>query len=474
MSGWIGLRTPGPKSLMRACCIFIAAVLIRGLFFLGALQHPSAVQQPDSGIYITLAENLLVSGGLYASGKPVPTYLVRTPGYPIFLAAVLWITGGGLMGVVLVQVLLDSASCVLISRLGERVWQGTGLIAGLLAVLNPGMIAYSHFVLSDSLFLLLFLIALIGTIRFLVKPTWGTALGIGVALGSAAYVRSTVVYLPILLFFLFLICLRVRHREDWRRAIEKTLLVIAVFILCLLPWLVRNHEEHGRFSLSAQAGEHLLQYIVPFVWQHSKEVDFLDGMKRTGEEFRERAKKEGLDTSHANPLDVDALQVKMAVEYLRQEPVSAFLKAWAVGALKNLFAPALVDMSGLMGIERPRFFSVEGRTTPEKVWNFVRSIQGTFGWVVIGSMIWLLAARAVDLWGLVMVMRERLWEGALMCLVILYYLVISGPVGYAKYRLPIEPILIVLLAIGIRDLYGRWMRKGGGDASEKPRAAEGK
>ena len=33
--------------------------------------------------------------------------------------------------------------------------------------------------------------------------------------------------------------------------------------------------------------------------------------------------------------------------------------------------------------------------------------------------------------------------------VALYFLVVSGPIGYARYRLPMEPTLIVLLVAGL-------------------------
>jgi len=58
-------------------------------------------------------------------------------------------------------------------------------------------------------------------------------------------------------------------------------------------------------------------------------------------------------------------------------------------------------------------------------------------------------------WGFFVLFRKKKWEG-LLCLVIIgYFLIVSGPVGYAKYRLPFEPILIVLLAIGLKDLWFR-------------------
>ncbi|MBW2305185.1 MAG: hypothetical protein JRF57_15920 [Deltaproteobacteria bacterium] len=71
----------------------------------------------------------------------------------------------------------------------------------------------------------------------------------------------------------------------------------------------------------------------------------------------------------------------------------------------------------------------------------------------------LMLSRILQLWGLIILYRWKKWEAIFCLLVIGYFLLISGPVGYAKYRLPFEPILIVLMAIGIKDIYRLLIKK---------------
>jgi predicted ferric reductase len=127
--------------------------------------------------------------------------------------------------------------------------------------------------------------------------------------------------------------------------------------------------------------------------------------------------------------------------------------------VKNLFAPSIIDFSYLLKIERPHFFYTEGTTTLERAWNFMTGMKGWFGWAVLGSMVLLGLARMVQVWGLVRMFRRNPWECLFLVFIIVYFLIVSGPVGYAKYRLPFEPILIVLLAAGVKDLYGRLGRR---------------
>jgi hypothetical protein len=175
-------------------------------------------------------------------------------------------------------------------------------------------------------------------------------------------------------------------------------------------------------------------------------------MKQANEIFSERARREGWDLNNMKAFDKSDQQVRMAIEILTDEPKKAMIKAWLFGMAKNLLAPAVIDLSYLLSIERPHFFYTEGKTLWERGWNFIRQVKGSFSWVLVASMVGLAVARVVQAWGLLLLMKKDLWRASLLLLMIGYFLILSGPVGYAKYRLPYEPILIILCAIGIKDI----------------------
>jgi len=81
-----------------------------------------------------------------------------------------------------------------------------------------------------------------------------------------------------------------------------------------------NKWHLGSFRLTAQSGEHLLQYVVPFVWQHSKGIPFSEGMKKANEMFERRAREQGLDIAKAGPFEVNDFQVDLAKEILAKNP----------------------------------------------------------------------------------------------------------------------------------------------------------
>ena len=103
----------------------------------------------------------------------------------------------------------------------------------------------------------------------------------------------------------------------------RVILIIAMFLTTLFPWLVRNHKHYARYKLTAQAIEHLLQYIVPFVWQYSKGIPFIEGMKKANAAFEVKVKEEGIDAEKLSPFEKSDLQAKMALDILKDEPKKA-------------------------------------------------------------------------------------------------------------------------------------------------------
>jgi len=133
---------------------------------------------------LELAQGLRQHGAFCYPGQVDKPDAERMPVYPGFLATVFWTFGGSLLAVVLVQILVDSLSCVLVCKLGEMLWKGNGFLSGILASLNLGMITYSHFILNDSLFLFVFLFFLIGLVRYLREPGWEGSVLLGMVLGQ--------------------------------------------------------------------------------------------------------------------------------------------------------------------------------------------------------------------------------------------------------------------------------------------------
>ena len=183
---------------------------------------------PDTIIYWGLARTIREGTTYeYVEWSDIPHFAIRTPGYPLFLAACQSVFGERTLAVRLVQGLLGVASVYLIYRLTYRIvpavtpaitdpmspprrWTAP-LAAAAFAALNPYYLFMSTLVLSEAVFVPLMLASLWGLAVLWVGPGQINrlsrnagllvALSSGAAAGLAILVRpSWGLFVPVVLF----------------------------------------------------------------------------------------------------------------------------------------------------------------------------------------------------------------------------------------------------------------------------------
>jgi 4-amino-4-deoxy-L-arabinose transferase-like glycosyltransferase len=136
--------------------VFLLALILRGSVFVFIAADPQVVLQPDSKMYVLLAQGILQYGSFAYAGSPQEPNVERMPGYPFFLSVIWRIFGQSFMAVIWIQILIDSLSCVLICLIAEQFMEKAGWPAGVFAACNLSMITYAFFILNDSLFVCFF------------------------------------------------------------------------------------------------------------------------------------------------------------------------------------------------------------------------------------------------------------------------------------------------------------------------------
>lgn len=170
-------------------------------------------------------------------------------GYSLALAAANAVFGQSLWVGIAQQILFTALTTVLVSLLGSRQFgPGAGRTGALLLALYPNHISYSTLYLTEPLFTLLFVAALmlvLGSLR-----SWRSALLAGAVLGLAILVRPAALLLPVFLLGWYIVQ-GLRMRALWL-----TILSGGATLLVLMPWLARNHAITGSWTVLSTTGGH--------------------------------------------------------------------------------------------------------------------------------------------------------------------------------------------------------------------------
>ena len=153
-----------------------------------------------------------------------------------------------------------------------------------------------------------------------------------------------------------------------------------------------------------------------------------------------------------------AILAEVARDEMARLPLSAYAKAWLEGMVVNLAAPALLADPRVRALPKPSFYDTPGTSLWERARRYVFDDPGAYQLLLVIGVIGMLPFLALEAIGLVMLARTLPWAAVFAGGVLAYFLLLSGPVATPKYRMPMEPVLIVLSTIPLTWLAERHRR----------------
>ena len=190
--------------------IFALALALR-VWFIATGTVEDALQRTDAREYFTYAKNLSyfhTFSGAHPPEEPLVPDSFRDPGYPSFLATLLMPLGATetwYRAVLLTQAVLGALTAgltVLVARRWLSKWLAAG--AGVMVALWPHNVVISGFVLSETLFGFMVMLAVWLGCRAFDSNSRVQWLGTGLAFGVAAMVNTTITPFASLLTLLLL------------------------------------------------------------------------------------------------------------------------------------------------------------------------------------------------------------------------------------------------------------------------------
>lgn len=190
-------------------------------------------------------------------GTLVSTAFVVGPLYPLVVAVVYRGAGHHPEAVRGLQCLLGTLLCWILYRMGWRLFdQRIGLLTAGFAAVYPLLIRHSYFggpayLVSENLFLPLLALTVLMLVRMTRRPTMIRQIVVGICLGLAALTRTVMLPFPLALFA----WLALLRRWSWAAVLRMSAVVTIVMGLTIAPWTYRNYRVFGQLvPVSTQGG----------------------------------------------------------------------------------------------------------------------------------------------------------------------------------------------------------------------------
>jgi len=415
---------------------------------LGGLDSFSAYSFPvdgsDSAEYFKLAENLLsLRTYTLSATAPYLSEYFRSPGYPFFIAY----TAFGFPTMIIIwQFILIVVTAYLIFLMSKQFlpvkW---AIVPPLLFLLDPTTIFQTTVVLSDSLFV--FLIVLSVYLIFFKPRAEYWLLVAGLVLGYSVLVRPIGFLLIFGLLFFYIL-------QNWNKISAKTFFVSAAIMLTaffavITPWLVRNYIKTGVWNLSSVSAYNLIQYNLPKYLSVSENIDY--------ETAREQILKASGFSNEQELRDLKNTPAltSFSIGYLLNHNIFKYSEFHLIKTLPFFFTSSIEsfmshNLFSSLSYQQPNpGVNFTDLILKGNVKNLITQLSGQLVYS-LEKLCWLVIFILVlGAWWLNK--KQRLYIG-LFWAIILYFAILTGPVSYSRYRLPVTPFLFIMAVLGLHKI----------------------
>lgn len=239
--------------MLRNRLVLLAVVAaLHGAFFI-TYQAPEWATVADQEGYRRLGHALAETGRFtrYPDVPELVPEVIRTPGYPLFLAGIYTTLGDRQEIVAAVQTVVFVAIVLLVARIGGLVsTRNVALLAASIVALYPTFPYFGALVMTELWTTFALTLAFAAAANAWQSRASRDFALTGFLLGYAALCRPAFILLP----FAFVATGTLLFWRQWTALLRPWAWMIGVFVLTILPWLSYNYAVMGRFALAPAGG----------------------------------------------------------------------------------------------------------------------------------------------------------------------------------------------------------------------------
>ncbi len=369
----------------------------------------------------------------------------RMPGYPIFLAIVYLFGGINPWAAIAVQILISLISVILVYKIAIQLTLNESIakIATLLFCIDIHSIFIANLLYSDTLFVLLFLTSL-----YYFFDGYKRKKVMQIAISSlfmvfASFTRPVSLMFPVILIAILFFF----NKGAIKWGIKASAIFGVLYLTLIGGWVLRNHNVYDRWKISSTGGFNLLMY-----YAMSTESQITGKAPEAIKiAFQKQADSLGFMKMN-NVFDQSDLYTKIGWDYIKVHKMQ-YLKTNVEGWIHMMLSLGNPDLVRMMGWEDCKGSEIVSLKLSNIANNFSTKTKAATG-IFIAFVLLLQYLGAVC--GLCfLLVRKNYLVLFFVLATIAYYLVITGPIGTYRYKLPIVFIICIVSGYGYYNLLNK-------------------
>ncbi len=405
----------------------------------------------DSMAYKATALNIIEHGNFSDPDQTMPNNF-RAPAYPLWLALI-YLIFGSFKFAIIVGIIVFSFTAPLTYLIAKELFnEKVALVSGLLVAFEPWAAFLTGTIMSEQLFMPIFLLSVYSFIRYLKYNLRNYFYLSALFFGVATLTR------PYILFFWPIIAITVFFKKQrFSESLKIVTLATLIFIFIIAPWVIRNKIVLDTWQLSSVQGFSL--YVLNF---NTLQV-YLGKFKSLDDGYI-RAYKITPDSSVTSK-EGSKILMKEALEGIRQN-ISTYIKI-SILSLPNFFVSNSYSSLGYyLGLKefkiQSQIFGFIKTWHFSQAWNKILNISWSERILLVSGFFWPIITVLFLTGAVVSLLKFKpINLGIIYLLGIIFYFdaITHLMPELARFRIMAQPFIFIFAVIGIfyfTDLYQRF------------------
>ncbi len=418
----------------------------------------------DSQLYDRIAKNFAQNSDLSDPNNP-QVMPVTAKGYPLFLGLNFKFFGINYKIIILLQILLSLLCFYLIYNICLLLFNTqVANISLFLSCINLGFIIHAQFILTEILLVTFLLLFLYFFSQFIVQKKFYSITLAGLFLGFSMLVKPVAIFflpVPVMLIFFSNFFDKVESRVvpqcpaelnakpgSARRVYRGIAGFLLTFLLPVSGYILFNYKKYSTLSLNPAGYENIYRYYLPRVLSCKDNIS-LEMAEKSVDRFV-------TDSNNINSRFTPELKNLLLQTVLNSPAIACYI--WFKNVIKTYFGLYTTELKVLLNNNLRggtcSYFKMSGNIF-EKITNYINFGTNSRSVKLIGflEIFYLLLQYLLIFFVFYSLFKNKQFAVLLLFLgFIIYFALITGHDGFGRYRMVLEPVLIILNSAGIAQL----------------------